>query len=54
MFEFRSHAFGVVFDHALVSFLFQRTHKNAEKEKPIDEDLVDSSGLIEKLRKRGL
>ena len=38
-----------------MSFLFQRTHKKAEKEKPIDEDLVDSAhaaGLIEKLRKR--
>ena len=54
--NFRSHAFGVVSDHALVSFLFQRTHKkNADKEKPIDEYLVDPStytGLIEKLRKR--
>ena len=55
MFGFRSHAFGVVSDHALVSFLFQRTHKKkAEKEKPIDEDLrvADSTGLMEKLRKR--
>ena len=47
MFEFRSHAFGVVSVHALVSFLFQRTHKKAEKEKPTDEDLVDSTGLME-------
>ena len=53
MFGFRSHAFGVVSDHAFVSFLFQRTHKKkAEKEKPIDEDLADSTGLMEKLRKR--
>ena len=51
MFAFRSHDFG----DAFVSFLFQRTHKKtAEKEKPIDEDLVDSPGLslMEKLRKR--
>ena len=53
MFGFRSHAFGVVSDHALVSFLFQRTHKKkVEKEKPIDEDLADSTALMEKLRKR--
>ena len=54
MFGFRSHAFGVVSDHALVSFLFQRTHKKkkAEQEKPIDEDLADSTGLMEKLRMR--
>ena len=54
VFGFRSHAFGVVSDHALVSFLFQRTHtkKKAEKEKPIDADLADSTGLMEKLWKR--
>ena len=54
-FEFRSYAFGVISEHALklVSYLFQRTHKKkAEKEKPIDEDLVDSTGLMGKLRKR--
>ena len=28
------------------------TKKKAEKEKPIDEDLADSTGLMEKLRKR--
>ena len=54
MFGFRSLAFGVVSDHALVSFLFQRTHKKKKlknSEKPIDEDLADSTGLMEKLRK---
>ena len=37
----------------LCHFCFNRlTKKKAEKEKPIDEDLADSTGLMEKLRKR--
>ena len=33
-------------------FCFNGLAKKAEKEKPVDEDLVDSAGLMEKLRKR--
>ena len=33
-------------------FCFNKLAKKAENEKPIDEDLVDSTGLMEKLQKR--
>ena len=36
----------------LCHFCFNGLAKKAENEKPIDEDLVDSTGLMEKLRKR--
>ena len=38
----------------LCHFCFNELTKKAEKEKPNDENLVDSTGLMEKLRKRRL